>query len=508
MITAILVGLGPLVVAGWGILTLRRRLLHLKAIRRLLRHVESLREELAERIDELEEACRVADLAPPLLGMKPSNAGDRWIDLREGLRRIDEMVLEFEADWERGQFVLGGASLAAAEQGLGNRIGEARLLASQVERDGSRFGEQVAFAALQGRSSAAIARIRGSLPKAADPGFGAANGIAAAVIRYVDRLDAEFALGLANLQDPSNLALNRSETARGVAALVSKQEALGDMLQRVPEVQARICEQWPRVRGEVHDALELTDGRFAHNLAVLDAVAEQARQDLEVGDLVRADRQIRRAISRSKQLARWFVLGILDAPTWGLRGPLGVVAELLEAARLPLVWTLTVLGLGMAIAAVLGGVLGHALDSSGEILNSRGNIALFCATRSSGDLDRAHDSAMAVDGNLSTAWESGTSLEDRQWLILDLGHWRSIAKIDVLPFAVPGATCRWAVDASGDGASWQSLGQAVGWGDRQDPHWGKLVIPGGIRVRLLRIRPLDWGFSGVGIFEVRVFGPN
>ncbi len=513
MITAALAALGFLLVAAWGLLALRGRVRLLAGMRRLHGEVRALRDDLEARLDALEDACHVAGLAPPEGGSKPSDAADRLVELTESLRRADDEFEAFEAAWSEGQFTAARERLMAGLQKVDGSQGWARRLAIEVDKHLERFASDPGWRALEELASrewkatgevlaaAAAAPGHGAL---ADPGFrmqllAHAESLAEALDRTLVARRQIVAAGA----DP----LERVEAAKRAALALARLIGFKDHIPGAGAIQARVGEQLPRVLGEAHDALDGTGDRLLSQLRAIESLGREAETALERGDLWAADVLGRRAVTGARNLARWFAVGIVDAPTWGGRGIAGTAFAVLESALLPPVGTLAAFGVSLLLGAGLGGAIGHALTGSSEVMESQGNLALDRPAAASSELDAAHGAAMAFDGDPATAWESGESLQDPQWITVDLRHLAPIHAVEVLPLAAPRSSCLWAADVSTDGSTWRTLGQATSLGAPQHSAWGRVVAPRGTLARLVRVRPIDWGKSGVGIEEIRVFAP-
>lgn len=496
MLSALFAALGVLVAGGWSVASLRRRLRMLQELRRLHRQIWRLRDDLEGRLDDLEEACQVAALAPPEPGLRASDAAERLLELREGLRNADAELEEFESAWTEGAYEGAREQLMEAVERIDAGQGAVRILQAEVERKAERFAAPEGWAVVARRALAA----RRAAGEAVGP------DLAACADRLVGQLDQAIGDREAQVRAGAG-ALELAEAAKRAAWALSRLERLVAEIPREAAIRTDVLERWPRILGEARDALAQAGGRLSEALGEAEALGEEASAALAEGDLPRARIAVTRAIARARQLARWFVVGIVDAPTWGGRGLGAVVFALLEAARLPPVGTLAVMGVGLVLAGAVCGTIGHALQVPSVVYVASGDLALGRPALASSTLDPAHGAAMAFDGDRRTAWEPGASLEDPQWLAVDLGKPSRIDAIEVLPVAAPASRCRWAVDVSGGDGSWLTLGTASIWATPRGTTWGRVVAPAGTVARLVRIRPIDWGVSGVAIAEVRVFGP-
>ncbi len=513
MITAALAALGIVLVAAWGLLALRGRVRLVAGLRRLHGEVRALRDDLEARIDDLGDACRVAGLAPPEGGSKPSEASDRLVELKEGLRRADDEFEAFEAAWSEGQFAAARDRLAAGLQKVDGSQGLARRLAIEVEKHLERFSSDAGWRALEDLASGEWKATGEALAAAASaPGHGALAdpGFRKLLLAHAESLAGSLDHALVarrQIVDAGAGPLERVEAAKQCAFALSRLVGFKEHITEAGPIHARVTEQWPRVLGEAHDALDDTGDHLASQLRAIESTGREAEAALERGDLAVADILGRRAVAAARDIARWFALGIVDAPTWGGRGLGGAAFAVIESAQLPPVGTLAAFGVSLLLGAGLGGAIGHALTGSSEVMESTGNLALERPAAASSELDAAHGAAMAVDDDRSTAWESGESLQDPQWITVALRRLGPIREVEVLPLAAPASRCLWAVDVSANGSIWQTLGQATSLGAPRDSAWGKVIAPAGTLARFVRVRPIDWGKSGVGIEEIRVFAP-
>jgi BMFP domain-containing protein YqiC len=429
----------PLLVLGVSLRRLRARRLLLRDLRARFRAcLESVEEALA-RLDAREADAKVAPLAPPVPGSKPSSALAEFVTLREDVRNIEDSLLHAETEWRTGLF---------------DHV-EARLsnLEAQLET---------------------------------------LNGAIGRFERYID----EVRPGVPD--DVAKAALE--EAAR---------EALETWEKLEPDIRARVERELPRLLLKARGNFDGLGAWAQRRLASAEESLRDARDALEAGAFERADRLSRRGRGVAGGIVRYIDLGIVPELPSRSRNPIRRLAGLLRDARLAPVATVS----WIAAAMVFSGWLTHLAASrvtrpDRKVLTTTGNLALSKPARASHELDAAHSAAKAVDGNLQTGWISGASLTDDQALIIDLKQRYLVGKVLVLPQAAPRGRCTWEVDLSEDLFDWVRSGKGSADCAQAGSRWGITEAPLDSNARFVRIRPINWGRSGVAILEVRVFSPS
>lgn len=135
------------------------------------------------------------------------------------------------------------------------------------------------------------------------------------------------------------------------------------------------------------------------------------------------------------------------------------------------------------------------------------NVALHAPALATSRADEQQGPNNLTDGDLETPWIAAQTLQDGPVAVVLLRKATPLSRVAVLPLAVPAGTCHWAVDLSADRRTWYEAGEAGGKGARRptEAGWGAVTVPSTESWKFVRVRPLDWGRSGVGIFELRAF---
>ncbi|MBM3268323.1 MAG: discoidin domain-containing protein [Candidatus Sericytochromatia bacterium] len=274
------------------------------------------------------------------------------------------------------------------------------------------------------------------------------------------------------------------------------------------EIRARCEREAPRLLARARHPASAAGEWAAARLGRAEASLAEALEALAAGDLVGADRGSRLARALAGGTVRLSESGLLIEPPAG-RGPWAGFAAACREARVPprvgLGWTLA----AMALVGAAGNWVGHRLTfRSTEVRVSGSNLALRAPAQASHALDLAHTGARAVDGDLATTWQSGVSLAEPQAVVIDLGKPHPIGKVLVLPQAAPPGRCTWEIDLSADSWEWARSGKATAVCGPAHSRWGITEAATGSKARFVRVRPTDWGRSGVAVAEIRVFAPS
>ncbi len=315
----------------------------------------------------------------------------------------------------------------------------------------------------------------------------------------VDRL-AQALAGLLPLVPPEEA--HRTLDAR-------REEEVAARAAQETEIRSRIEREVPRVLARARDRVGPGGAWADKRLAQARDAAAQAQSALDAGDLLGADRGSRRARALAGSVVHLVDSSLAIAGRVHGRSLWHAFVVACVEARVPpsfgLGWTLA----AMAVSAGAGNWIGNRIAfSSTEVLTTSGNMALGAATRASHVRDAPHAATKAVDGDLTTSWQSGASLADAQALIVDLAKAKPVGKVLVLPQASPKGRCRWEIDVSETLWEWHLAGAASSSCAPGKSRWGITEIATGTRARFVRIRPVDWGRSGVAVAEVRVFAPS
>src|SRR5262249_26800028 len=124
---------------------------------------------------------------------------------------------------------------------------------------------------------------------------------------------------------------------------------------------------------------------------------------------------------------------------------------------------------------------------------------------SSGDFDTAHPATNAVDGNLTTAWQSNTSTPDNavpQWIRVDLGAVFQLYKVQII-WADPLCSAVYRIQVSANAVDYSEESQQRPGAGGTEPTY--LNAPGRY-VRLWNTMPCGTN-NVVGVNEFKVYGP-
>ena len=139
---------------------------------------------------------------------------------------------------------------------------------------------------------------------------------------------------------------------------------------------------------------------------------------------------------------------------------------------------------------------GSTVDADGCIIPP----VLISATATASSSGPAGGPNLAVDGNITTRWESAHGI-DPSWITLDLGAFYALSKVDIHWEAANAATYQ--IQGSSDGSSWTTLSSQSGgvFGDRTD----NVTVSGTYQyVRMYgQTRTSPYGYS---IWEMEVYG--
>ncbi|GGQ39752.1 hypothetical protein GCM10010166_03270 [Couchioplanes caeruleus subsp. azureus] len=154
------------------------------------------------------------------------------------------------------------------------------------------------------------------------------------------------------------------------------------------------------------------------------------------------------------------------------------------------------LGVGVAAVCTVPLAITMTADASADVLLSRRHAVLASSAK-----DTARTGAMAVDGDTTTRWTSGTN-PGSQWLRLDLGRAQAITRVRLIWDASFARTYR--LQLSANGVTWTDLHRRTGGDGGIDDI--KRLRGSGRYVRLLATQRAQ--ASGFSLRELQVFGPG
>lgn len=440
--------------------------------RLLIEEGEGLESALADRLPEAEQIGHL----PPLPGSKPWAAGDEVLGLaQKAAEAMDQLPIVrmamSEERWDEARQRLDLLLATVHETNTGLRILEERLAA--LDRT---WGLPATAAVL-------LQRARGrKRPATADETTG---GVEEAVAKAEAALSAHV-----GMPAEARAAANR-DLAKALGALDDWMSAR----ERRPRIVDLVRTETPVLMERVEDAGIRKHPDALPRLAAMRRDMAKAGEALDAGRPDVAERLGRQVRDRGQRLLKDLQAGILPIPgdhafdkrTLAIQAgaPAVIVGLLASATSSQLAW------------------MGPATDR----INGRAEVVQGAPARVTSKLREGLGADKLTDGRPETAWIAAQTLLDGPVAVIGLKEATPLASISVLPCAVPAAPCTWEVDVSADRRSWFTVGSATGTGARSPDGatWGTVTLDATASWRLIRIRPLAWGKSGVGIFEVRAW---
>ncbi|MEB3297883.1 MAG: discoidin domain-containing protein [Candidatus Sericytochromatia bacterium] len=431
-------------------------------------------EALVKDLDELLPFAEVVAWLPPLPGSRPWAAGDEVLILKqqagEGLDRLATVRSALaQGRWAEA------SRLMDLVQGM---FQEAQTTLHILQE---RLGAMDNLWALPATAAVLLqkARVRTGRPEAHPRAEEAVAEAESAMAAHVTLSPAERASGSRRLA----LALGLRDLALTARA-------------RQPRIVDLVRTEAPILLERLEDAGAMQVGNAAERLGALRRELVDAVSALDDHRLEDAEVLARQVRDRGHRLLAELEAGILAAPETGAAKSRTLIIQALVPAFL--------VGL---IASAMTTRIGHMLPVRGPADRRPLNVAQGAPTRATSELTEDLGAANLTDGRLETAWVARQTLLDSPVAVIGLPKPVPLASISVLPLAVPPSACTWEIDVSTDHRRWVTVGRTTGAGAPrpEEAAWGTVTPEGSASWQFIRIRPLDWGRSGVGVFEIRAW---
>ncbi|MBM3260374.1 MAG: discoidin domain-containing protein [Candidatus Sericytochromatia bacterium] len=433
---------------------------------------EQLESELADRLQEAEVVAHL----PPLPGGRPWAAGDEVLGMAqkvaEGLEQLS--IVRFamsESRWQEARQRLDLLLGAFHEAATGLRILEERI--AGLDR----------VWGLPATSAILLQRARGRRK----PGQSeeAPADVEEAVASAEDALAAHVGME----------AFVRAEANRKLASALADFDGWHVARDRRARIVDLVRTETPVLVERIEDAGVRRHPEAASRVANIRKDLQAATESLDAGRPDHAERRGRRARDRGQRLLKDLQAGILPAPGDQRIDRRTIAIQALVPAFI----------VGLLVSAITQRV-GHLVPGLNRAADPA-EVARGAPARVTSVLREGMGADKLTDGRPETAWMAGQALLDGPVAVVGLRVAAPLASISVLPCSVPSGRCTWEVDVSTDSRTWYTAGSASGQGARSPANaaWGTVTLDATTSWRLIRIRPVDWGKSGVGIFEVRAW---
>lgn len=487
--------------------------------RRRQRSIGSLRRRFAQAVDdcesqflsldELEPEAQVAVFAPALPEIRPSSLLGRLVGIRDEVRQVEDSLLQLETPWRYGRYDQVDIGLDEVWAKLDGIRGATTVVKGQLVEMSKRLAFDEVLPAITSRFQSVREQLRNAQQPEQPQGVLEGSWTDTTVARIEQHLE------FAQKAKPNSL-IDRRANAKEAALTIVRLETQQAILPQLNEIDARVRKEVPRLLARCGGPPpDYSTGEFKtlpwEDRKILQAATDSHAAFLALGEgnVGTADKYSRRARGRLKALLRWQELRLAEkserhpSSIWDFWSNTSYGANV--NPRLALCLAI----IGLASSALAGGALGRTLGGPTlEVIHTGENLAQRALTRATHTLDMAHVSHNTVDGDLASAWVSGASLAEPQALIVDIRRVQAIERVLVMPRAAPTGLCSWDIEVSGDSGTWQKAGTGVATCGAEKSSWGLTLFKSGTLARYIRVRPLDWGKSGVAIAEIRVFSPN